>query len=155
MREPLDEIDLLLLRRLQEDGRASNQALADEVGLSPSACLRRVRRLEEAGVIVGYTALLDAETTGHARTIVVEVTLTSQHEDALLRFEDAVVALPGLRSCHLLAGDADYLLVLTVRDVDAYEVIHREHLARLPGVARLRTSVALRTVADRAALPLR
>lgn len=145
----LDAVDRHLLRLLQRDGRASNQALADQVGLSPSASLRRVRRLEEAGVIAGYTVLLDPAATGGARTVVVELSLSSQHEDALEEFETAVLAVPGLRSCHLLAGDADYLLVLGVPDVDAYERIHREHLARLPGVARLRSSVALRTVVDR------
>jgi Lrp/AsnC family leucine-responsive transcriptional regulator len=154
MRHDLDSIDLHLLQLLQEDGRASNQAMADEVGLSPSACLRRVRRLEETGVITGYTVLLDPDTTGRGRTVVVELTLTSQREDAMNAFEQAALTVPGLRSCHLLAGEADYLMVLSVEDVDAYEVIHREHLARLPGVARLRTSVALRTVADRAGLPL-
>lgn len=149
MRADLDSVDRHLLRLLQQDGRASNQALADEVGLSPSACLRRVRRLEEAGVITGYTALLDPATTGGGRTVVVELSLTSQREDALEDFEAAALEVPGLRSCHLLAGDADYLLVLSVDDVDAYERIHREHLARLPGVSRLRSSVALRTVVDR------
>lgn len=151
MREQLDDIDRHLLALLQQDGRATNQDLADEVGLSPSACLRRVRRLEETGVIAGYTAVLAPAVTGAARTVVVEVSLTSQHEDALHAFEVAAADVPGLRSCHLLAGDADYLIVLGVQDVDAYEVIHREHLARLPHVARLRTSVALRTVLDRAA----
>lgn len=145
----LDAVDRHLLRLLQRDGRASNQSLADQVGLSPSACLRRVRRLEDAGVIAGYTVLLDPATTGGAQTVVVELSLTSQREDALDEFEQAVLGVPGLRSCHLLAGDADYLLVLGVADVDAYERIHREHLARLPGVARLRSSVALRTVVDR------
>lgn len=150
----LDAVDLHLLRLLQRDARRSNQALADEVGLSPSACLRRVRRLEERGVVTGYTALLDAQSVGSGRTVVVEVTLASQREDDLAAFERAVLEVPGLRACHLLAGDADYLLVLAVGDVDAYERIHREHLARLPGAARLRTSVALRTVVDRPQAPL-
>ena len=155
MAEDLDDVDLHLLRLLQQDARRSNQALADTVGLSPSACLRRVRRLEERGVVTGYTALLDARAVGSGRTVVVEVTLASQREEELAAFEQAVLGVPGLRACHLLAGEADYLLVLAVDDVDASERIHREHLARLPGTTRLRTSVALRTVVDRpqAALP--
>jgi DNA-binding Lrp family transcriptional regulator len=150
----LDTVDRHLLRLLQQDARASNQALADRVGLSPSACLRRVRRLEESGVVTGYTALLDPVAVGFGRTVVLEVTLASQRRDELDAFETAARVLPGLRSCHLLAGDADYLLVLGVEDVDAYERLHRDHLARLPGVARLRTSIALRTVVDRPAPPL-
>lgn len=145
----LDAIDRHLLRLLQDDARATNQTLADEVGLSPSACLRRVRRLEETGVVAGYTALLDPAATGTGRTVVLEITLDSQRRESLDAFEAAARELPGLRSCLLLAGDADYLLVLGVADVDAYERLHRDHLARLPAVARLRTSIALRTVVDR------
>lgn len=152
--EGLDRTDIALLRLLQADARLTNQALADRVGLSPSACLRRVRRLEESGVVTGTTTLLDPARTGRARTVVVEVTLASQREDDLAAFERAVVDLPALRACHLLAGEADYLLVLAVADVDGYERIHREHLARLPGVTRLRSSVALRTVVDRPQVPL-
>ena len=150
----LDEIDVHLLRLLQRDARASNQSLADRVGLSPSACLRRVRRLEEEGVVTGYTALVDATTIGRGRTIVVELTLASQQRDALEAFEAAVLEVPGLRSCHLLAGEADYLLVLAVEGVDQYERIHRDHVGRLPGVSRVRTSVAMRTVVDRPGVPV-
>lgn len=152
--DELDAIDRDILAALLADGRATNQALADEVGLSPSACLRRVRRLEESGVIEGYTAVPRAAAVGQGRIVVVEVSLTSQREEVMAAFETAVADLPGLRSCHLLAGDADYLLVLAVADVDGYERIHRDHLARLPSVARLRTSVALRSVVDRPWPPL-
>ena len=152
--QALDGVDMELLRLLQVDARASNQSLADRVGLSPSACLRRLRRLEEAGVVTGYTALVDAEALGRGRTVVVELTLASQQRDALEAFEAAVVDVPGLRSCHLLAGEADYLLVLAVAGVDDYERIHRDHVGRLPGVSRVRTSVAMRTVVDRASVPI-
>ncbi len=144
----MDAIDRRILDELQIEGRISNQALADRVGLSPSACLRRTRRLEEGGVISGYRVTLDARAVERARTVYVEITLDSQRASTLDAFEAGVVGCPGLRSCHLMAGAADYLLRLQVRDVDHYEQIHRSHLAGLPGVASIRSTFALRTVAD-------
>lgn len=143
-----DRIDRTVLAVLQHDGRISNQALADLVGLSPSACLRRVRRLEEEGVIAGYRAVIAPRAVGRARTVYVEITLESQRAATLDAFEAGVLACPGLRSCHLMAGVADYLLRLEVADVDHYEQIHRGHLAGLPGVTSIRTTFALRAVAD-------
>ncbi|HUG85208.1 MAG TPA: Lrp/AsnC family transcriptional regulator [Euzebya sp.] len=144
----VDRIDRSILAALQQDGRISNQALADLIGLSPSACLRRVRRLEESGVIAGYRVVLSARAVGRARTVYVEITLDSQRAAMLDAFEAGVVTCPGLRSCHLMAGAADYLLRLEVRDVEDYERIHRGHLAGLPGVASIRSTFALRVVAD-------
>ncbi|CAN5300785.1 Lrp/AsnC family transcriptional regulator [soil metagenome] len=151
----LDRVDAAILSTLQADGRISNQALADGVGLSPSACLRRVRRLEEAGVITGYHALLARRAVGRAQTVFVEITLDSQRTATLDAFEEGVTGCPGLRSCHLMAGAADYLLRLEVRDIDHYQQIHRGHLAGLPGVASIRSTFALRTVADDQPLDLR
>ncbi len=141
-------MDRHILSALQSDGRITNQSLADVVGLSPSACLRRMRRLEESGVISGYRVTLDARAIGRARTVYVEITLDSQRASTLDAFEAGVRGCPGLRSCHLMAGAADYLLRLQVQDVDHYEQIHRGHLAGLPGVASIRSTFALRTVAD-------
>lgn len=150
----LDSIDERLLQALQRDGRISNQALADLVGLSPSACLRRVRRLEETGVLAGYRAVVAPSAIGRGRTVFVEITLDSQRAPVLDAFEDAVVSCPGLRSCHLMAGSADYLLQVSVNDVEDYERIHRTHIAGLPGVTSIRTTFALRTVVDDAPLQI-
>jgi Lrp/AsnC family leucine-responsive transcriptional regulator len=151
MNPSLDSIDRHILEVLQRDGRIANQTLADTVGLSPSACLRRVRNLEEAGVITGYVAVLDPERIGAGRRVFVEITLESQRQDSLEAFERAVAGCPGVMSCHLMSGDADYLLGVAVSGLDGFERLHRDHLSRLPGVVRMRSSFAIRTVADRTA----
>lgn len=142
----LDDIDIDVLDRLQHDGRITNQRLADEVGLSPSACLRRVQRLEECGVITGYAAQLDASLLGFTHTIVVHLSLERQRQVDLDEFERAVRECPGILSCHLMSGDADYLISILSRGMEDYERLHREHLAQLPGVARMRSSVVIRSV---------
>jgi Lrp/AsnC family leucine-responsive transcriptional regulator len=147
----LDATDRRLLAVLQDDGRVTNASLAEEVHLSPSACLRRVRRLEEAGVITGYVAVLDRSMIGRGTSVFVEITLTSQHEDRLDDFEAAVASVPEVLSCHLMAGNSDYLLHVAADDVADYERIHKAFLARLPHVAQLRSSFALRAVCDRKA----
>ncbi len=147
----LDAIDRTILEILQDDGRISNHELADRVGLSPSACLRRVRRLEEAGVIDRYVALASPAALGLGTTAFVEITLVSQEERHLDAFEAAVVASPNVMACHLMAGAADYLVEVACDDVADYERIHRTHLATLPGVARITSSFSLRTVANRTA----
>ncbi len=141
-----DSIDRRILNELQSDGRISRSELASRVGLSLSACHRRVRRLETEGVIDGYVALLDAETIGRDLDVFVEVSLVSQSEEWLRRFEEEVRECPEVMSCHLVAGDADYLLHLAVEDHRDFERIHNRHLSRLPGVARLRSNFAIRTV---------
>jgi Lrp/AsnC family leucine-responsive transcriptional regulator len=147
----LDTVDRTLLAILQTDARITNAALAEQVHLSPSACLRRVRRLEEAGVITGYVAVLDRSMIGRGTSVFVEITLTSQHEDLLDEFEAQVAVVPEVLSCHLMAGNSDYLLHVAADDVSDYERIHKSHLVRLPHVAQLRSSFALRTVCDRKA----
>lgn len=151
MQIDLDATDRTLLDVLQADGRITNAALADQVHLSPSACLRRVRRLEDAGVITGYVAVLDRALIGRGTSVFVEITLASQQEELLNEFEAAVAAVPEVLSCHLMAGNSDYLLHVAADDVTDYERIHRTHLAVLPHVAQLRSSFALRTVCDRKA----
>lgn len=148
MHEP-NAIDQAILEQLQTDGRLSNVDLADRVGLSPSACLRRVRALEQSGVIYGYRALVDRRLLGQSTSVFVEITLKSQEESVLDTFEEAVAAHPAVVSCHLMAGDADYILQVACADVNDYEQLHRTHLAQLPGVARIRSSFALRTVVER------
>ena len=151
----LDSVDRAILDLLQEDGRLANVDLADAVNLSPSACLRRVRRLEEEGFINQYVALINPSRVGMGTNVFVEITLSSQAEDALDAFEAAVTARPEIMSCHLMAGDFDYLLRVVIDDVADYEALHRTHLAQLPGVARLVSSFALRPVCDRTAYPLK
>ncbi|MDG2027577.1 MAG: Lrp/AsnC family transcriptional regulator [Acidimicrobiales bacterium] len=147
----LDATDRNLLRLLQADARMTNAALAEEVHLSPSACLRRVRRLEESGVVTGYVAVLDRTMIGRGTSVFVEITLSSQQEDLLDEFETAVRDVPEVLSCHLMAGNSDYLVHVAADDVADYERIHRTYLALLPHVAQLRSSFALRTVCDRKA----
>ena len=150
----LDAIDHAILQVLQKDGRRTNAELAATVGLSPSACHRRVRRLENERVIDRYAALVNRSAVGRGVSVFVEISLESQREELLDRFESAVKSIPHVMSCHLMAGNADYLVHVTCADVSDYETIHREHLAVLPGVTRVRSSFAIRTVADTTALDL-
>lgn len=147
----LDAVDRSLLNTLQSDGRMTVQDLADQIGLSPSATLRRLRRLEEDGVIERYAALLDPRAVGRPTSVFVEISLNSQAEEVLDAFEARVGGLPEVMSCHLMTGAADYLVQIQCADVADYERIHRSHLAELPGVARLQSSFALRAVVDRTA----
>ncbi|MEA2003199.1 MAG: Lrp/AsnC family transcriptional regulator [Actinomycetota bacterium] len=150
----LDSTDKAILTQLGVDGRMSNVALAETVHLSPSACLRRVRRLEDGGVIDRYAAVIDPAMIGKATSVFVDISLSSQREDLLDAFEAAVTEVPGVMSCHLMAGDADYVVQILCADVADYERIHRTYLSRLPGVTRLRSSFALRTVCSKPAYEL-
>ena len=147
----LDRTDRAILAALGSDGRISNVALAEKVHLSPSACLRRLRRLEGSGVIDRYAAVIDPAKIGKATSVFVDISLSSQRDDLLDSFEAAVQEVPGVMSCHLMAGDADYVVQILCADVEDYERIHRSHLSRLPGVIRLRSSFALRTVVSKPA----
>ena len=152
--ESLDAVDRAILGMLQEDGRIANVDLAEAVHLSPSACLRRVRRLEESGRIDRYVALVDPAAVGLGTDVFVEITLTGQDETTLEAFERAVSERPEIMSCHLMAGQFDYLVHVVVRDVADYEVLHRTHLAQLPGVVRMVSSFALRPICVRTAYPI-
>jgi len=134
---------------MQGDGRITNAALADTIHLSPSACLRRVRRLEDSGVISGYTTLLNRAAIGRSTTVFVEVSLTGQQEELLAEFEAKVANCPEVMSCHIMAGIAEYVLYVVADDVEDYERIHRTHLSRLPGVAQIRSSFSLRAVCEK------
>lgn len=150
----LDAVDRRILATLQGRGRMSNADLAQSVNLSASACHRRVKRLEEVGVIRDYVALLDPRRLGHPTTVFVEITLSSQADDLLDAFERAVRLIPDVLECHLMAGTADYLLKVVARDADDFARIHRQRLAKLPGVAQMHSSFSLRVVQQTTALPV-
>ncbi len=142
----LDSLDRKMLRLLRADGRMSNADLAAAIGLSPSACLRRLRLLESSGAIRGYTAIL-ADPGPQSRTVViVQITLERQTEDAFNRFEAAVRQCPEVCECYLMTGVSDYLIRVEARDAADYERIHKEQLSRMPGVARIQSAFAIRTV---------
>lgn len=151
----LDGVDRKILDLLQADGRMSNAELAEKINLSPSACLRRVRRLEDEGVIAGYVMLLDQRAIGRPDDIFIEITLVSQSQDCQETFERAVRECPDIMECYLMAGEADYLLRVAAAGTADYERIHKSHLSRLPGVSRIRSNFALRTVCKTTAFPCR
>lgn len=150
----LDELDVRILEELQRDGRLSNVELAARVRLSPSPCLARVRRLERAGVLDRYVALLDPERVGLPVSVFIQVRLERQVERALEAFEEATARRPEVMECYLMTGDADYLLRVVVPDVKALERFIVDHLARIPGVANIRSSFALKQVKYQTALPV-
>ncbi|NQE62458.1 Lrp/AsnC family transcriptional regulator [Caulobacter sp. RHG1] len=150
----LDGFDRKLLHLLQRRGRASYVEMAEAANLSESACLRRVRALEEAGVISRYAAVIDERAVGLPLSVFVTVTLSSQAEATLSAFEKAVANVREVAECYLMTGGSDYLLRLVVRDVDDLERVHSQELTRIPGVVRVSSSIAMRTVVKRGELPL-
>lgn len=148
----LDATDRRILKVLQREGRISNADLSERVVLSPSACHRRVQRLESGGFIAGYVALVDPRRIGKPTTVFVEITLNGQSDELLDAFEKAVGRIPDLLECHLMAGSADYLLKLVAEDTEDFARIHRQYLSRLPGVAQMQSSFSLRTVVKTTAL---
>lgn len=142
----LDTVDRNILRLLRLDARMSNAALATEVGLSPSACLRRIRLMEKAGVIRGYTALVDTGNAEATIAVIINITLERQTEDHLDRFEAAVRRHPEIRECFLMTGGSDYLLRVEVTNAGDFERIHKEILSTLPGVQRIHSSFSIRNV---------
>ena len=148
----LDAIDVAILEALQADGRLSNLDLAQRVHLSPSACLRRVKQLEESGVIAGYVALLNAKSVGHHGTSYTIVNLERLTAAAIETFEGAVRDLPSILDCFYVAGTNDYLIRFTYRDAADLERFHAEVLMRLPGVLRSNSMLVLRTVKKTTAL---
>ena len=145
----LDRADRALMSALQENARQTNVELAAHVGLSPSACLRRVNLLEGNGVISGYHAMIDAEKIDYAVTVLVQITLTGQSAAILGEFEKAVVCVPNLLACFLMAGAKDYILRIAARDVEDYGQIHSDHLSALPHVQSMESNFVLRTVINR------
>ena len=150
----LDNIDRRILTALQNNARISNVELAHMVGLSPSPCLRRVKTLEDCGVIQRYVSLLDQGAVGFPVSVFVNVTLERQVESALEQFEAAIGKRPEVLECYLMTGDADYLLRVVTSDLASYERFLVDHLTRIPGVSSIKSSFALKQVSYRTALPL-
>jgi Lrp/AsnC family transcriptional regulator, leucine-responsive regulatory protein len=151
----LDRTDRAILDILQRDARITNAALAEAVHLSESACLRRVRALEASGLIAGYGARLDQLKAGLPVNVFVSITLDRQDQTDLQAFEAAVRRIPEVLECYLMTGDYDYLLRVAVADTADFERVHSRELTRLPGVARVHSSFALRVVARVNVLPVR
>jgi len=150
----LDDIDRRILAALQADGRMTAQQLADRVGLSPSPCARRVRLLEEAGIVKGYVAVIDQAKVGLPISVFASVKLERQREDDLDRFSQAVARWPEVVDCYLMTGQRDYLLRIVVSDLESYERFIKDKLTRLDGVASIESSFALGQVKRSNALPI-
>ncbi|MEF7616058.1 Lrp/AsnC family transcriptional regulator [Aquincola sp. MAHUQ-54] len=150
----LDAYSLRILAELQRDSRQTVQQLAEAVGLSPSPCWKRVKDMEAAGVIRGYTARVDPEKVGLALRVVVEANLEKHSEDLVRRFEEAVAASPNIVQCHSTTGQADYVLTVLASDIKRYEQFLHDTIFRLPGVTHVRSSIVLREVKSETALPV-
>jgi Lrp/AsnC family leucine-responsive transcriptional regulator len=145
----LDRIDRAILRELAQDGRISHADLSERVGLSSTACARRIAALEDEGLLRGYQAVLDLSRLGLSTTVIVRIALDSQSEEALDAFEHAVAKSPSVLRCFLMSGSDDYLVTLLARDLEDFGRIHRTELSRLPHIARIQSSFALREVVNR------
>ena len=150
----LDRYDKLILEALQNDGRISNVQLAQRVSLSESACLRRVRALEESGMIDRYAALVSQREVGLPGNVFVHIGLHREEQSELAAFEEAVKCIPEVMECYLMTGEFDYLLRVVVANMADFERLHKGALTRLPGVARVNSSVCIRTVRHKTQLPL-
>ena len=151
---PMDATDRKMLAVLQEDGRISNAALAERLHLSPSPCLRRLRALEQDGVISGYRAVLDRQKLGIPITVFVEIKVDGHSERCAAEISEALAAVPEIVSAHIVSGPADILLEVAVADLAAYERLMFETLLKLPNVADIRSNFALRTVKAPGPLPI-
>ncbi|MGW4892491.1 Lrp/AsnC family transcriptional regulator [Kitasatospora sp. NPDC004240] len=138
----MDAIDLQIIRELQQDGRMSNQDLADRVRLSPSPCLRRVRRLEEAGLIRGYTAIVDQAAFGLPITVFVRIRLERHTAESVRVFEEHVAGIEHIQDCYLMTGSSDYLLRVVIESLEAYELLVRDRVHAIPGIAAIESSFA-------------
>lgn len=150
----IDDVDRRILMKLQEDGRIRNNELADQVGLSAAPCLRRVKALEESGIISGYVALLDAECVGQSLQVFVEVKLDRQSAKAIQDFEKAIKSSSHVLECTLIAGEWDYLLRVVTPDIKSYRSFLVNYLTTLPGVASVKSSFAMQRVKYTTAIPL-
>ena len=150
----LDALDRRILNALQRDGRMQNVELAKEVGLSPSPCLRRVRLLEEAGVIERYVAVLNATKVGKGLTVFARVWLKGQDVETVDHFTEAVKRLPEVVECHLMAGDCDFLLRIVAADLDDYRQFQIKHLTRIKGVQSVKTEIPMQKIKLTSELPV-
>ena len=151
----IDRFDRQILCILQEDGRISNQDLADRIGLSPSPCLRRVRALEEAGIIAAYRALIDGKALGLSLMALIHISMDQHTPERFDGFEAAIAEIPEILECLLITGQAaDYQLKVMVKDMDAYQELLLNRITRIPGVTGVHSSFVLRRVVNKTALPL-
>ena len=151
----LDRYDRRILELLQQEGRLTNQELAERIGLSPSPCLRRVRALEEAGIITGYRAVLDPRPLGLSLVSLIHISMDRHTPERFANFEATVAGLPEVLECLLITGqDADYQLKVIVRDMEAYQALLLDQITRIEGVSGVHSSFVLRRVVDKTALPL-
>lgn len=150
----LDQIDRQLLAELQDDGRMTNVDLAAKVGLTAPPCLRRVRALEESGVIRGYHADLDASKLGYAITVFALVSLKSQAEESLRQFEDHMRGLPEVRECHMLNGEIDFIVKIVSKDLQSFQEFLTSKITPAPNVASVKTSLTIRTAKQVPGVPL-
>jgi Lrp/AsnC family leucine-responsive transcriptional regulator len=150
----LDKSDKIILKMLQAGSQQPLSEIAAKAGLSPSSCHRRIKTMEADGLILGYTATLNRKLLGLANEFFVELSLVAQTEEAFEKLEKAVQRVPEILECHLMSGQFDYLLRVVARDAEDYERIHRTRLARLPGVQRIQSSLALRTVKVLSGFPI-
>ena len=151
----LDRYDRQILQVLQEDGRISNQELADRIGLSPSPCLRRVRALEESGIVTGYRALLNAKSLGYTLMALIYISMDAHTPERFDNFDQAVRQIPEVLECLLITGqDADYQIKVIVKDMDAFQELLLNRITRIQGVSGVHSSFVLRRVIDNAAVPL-
>lgn len=147
--EKLDNIDIAILGTLQQNGRISNADLAEKVGLSPSACSRRLDILEKSGVIIGYYAQVSHKALDYKMIVIVHISLSGQFAKTLSEFEAAVKRVPNVLVCYLMSGEYDYILRVACKDLEDYERIHRDWLSALPHVVKINSSFALREIIDR------
>lgn len=154
MSETLDRYDRLILKILQEDGRISNQQLADQVGLSTAACWRRVKALDEKGILKKHTTLISPEAMGYDLCVLIMVTLVRHQQDHTKAFEAAVKACPEVLQCYAVTGDADYVLRVIIPNMAAYDTFLNENIFTLPGVNQVKSNFALREVKYETAIPV-
>lgn len=150
----IDDVDFRILELLSEDGRSTDVALAEQLGLSSTAVARRRRIMEEAGIISGYRAQLSLEALGFSGVVVVMIELRSQAEQHLNEFESEVIKCPSMSYCGFVSGDTDFMLIVHVSSLDEYDAIYRKELSNLPHVAKIRSSFILREVAKRSTIPI-
>lgn len=150
----MDEIDRKILAELQHDGRIPNVELAERVNLSPSPCLRRLKRLEEDGVIAGYSAVLDRRKVGMGLTVFVELKIAGHSAKTAARMENVFASMEEVVACHIVSGPADFLLEVVVQDLEAYERLLLDRLLEVPGVSDVRSNIAIHTIKSNGALPL-
>ena len=151
----IDRFDRSILQALQEDGRISNQELADRIGLSPSPCLRRVRALEQSGIVTGYRALLNAKALGYSLMALIYISMDKHTPERFEHFEKEITQIPEVLECLLVTGqDADYQIKLIVKDMDAFQELLLNRITRIQGVTGVHSSFVLRRVVDKTAVPV-